>query len=187
MDYGLLKNRDADNGTGTAEITAGVGVYVVEHGGAVVSTCGKINAQLGVFDLASHGNCAGFIDHFAGVIVRDFNDLGITVDFFVDDHEVSFGCTVTEVRRGVHRDINHAFLHFFVERSDDLVGVGFIPSAFNGTVVIHNAGIGVRCINGIFAGLFTFAGTEEEKDDGNYEKKYNEYSCIAEKIIIVFS
>ena len=173
MDYGLLKKCDADDGTGTAEGSAGIGINAVEHGGTLISTGRKINREFGVFDLAANGDTAGFIDEFTGIVTGDLYNLRVIVHAFIDDHQVTLRSAVLEYGRGVHGNVNHSFLHLFVQTGDDGVLIRFIPAAFNSTAVIHKAAV-YRIIH---CGLIGAAASEQKQSKGDYEQDENNQPC----------
>ena len=146
-----------DDCTGTAEVIAGVGVYIVEHSGTFVSTGVEVNGELCAFDLAADRNCTGFVDQLIRVVSRNFNNLGIPVDALVDDHKTACCSTVFKAGSGIHGDVDHTLFDLFVEALHDLVDVRFIPAADHSAIVIHDAGAGVvRC----GFGLISFAAAE---------------------------
>ena len=136
---GLRLDGDDDDGTCTTKGIAGVGIDVMEHSRAFVATCRQIHRELCSFDLTTNGDSTGLVDDLAGVVADDLNDLGVAVDGLVDDHEVSFGGAVGEVGRGVHADVDHAFLDLLVQAGNDAIGICLIPAAFHSTGVVDDA------------------------------------------------
>ena len=155
----------------------------MEHGSALIGACGKIDRQFCIFDLAAHGDTAGFVDEFTGIIAGDLNHLGIIVDAFVYDHQIAFGCAVLEYGRGVHRNVYHSFLHLFIQAGDDGIGVRFIPAADNSAGVVDEAaGNGIIHIRRVCA-----AASEQKQSDCNDEQNQDNQPCgLVSLVFVVF-
>ena len=138
----LILDGDCDDCPGRADNIAGFGVKIVEHGCAFVCASWKLHIKGSTFDLAAHRDCVALVDLFAGVIADELHLLRVIVDRFVDDHDIALRCAVFKVRRGVHRNIDHAFRDLFVQLLRYFFRRKVVPAALNGSVVINDARLG---------------------------------------------
>ena len=122
-----------DDCTGAAEVVAGGGIDIVEHGGTLIHTGIQIHSELCIFDLAANRDSTRLVDNLAGIVADDLYNLGIAVDGLVDDHKVAFGSAVVGGWDEADTESIVASLNEKVEEGMINISMNTSPNFLNGT------------------------------------------------------
>ena len=112
----------------------------MEHRCAFVCASRKLHGESSTFNFTAHRDCFGLINDLLRVIADELDLLRVKIDVLVHDHDIALSFAIFKVRRGVHRNIDHAFRNLFVQFFRNFFRAEIVPAALDSAGVVDNSG-----------------------------------------------